>query len=84
MARDLSEWTDLLIRWSEAVFLEAYFSTAGANASFTPKDLQTRDLLLWAYQLDKVLYEVRYEFGHRPDWVWLPLRGLNRLLNITA
>ena len=81
---DLARWTDILIRWSEAVFLEAYFSTAGANASFTPKDLQTRDLLLWAYQLDKVLYEVRYEFGHRPDWVWLPLRGLNRLLNITA
>jgi maltose alpha-D-glucosyltransferase/alpha-amylase len=39
-----------------------------------------RDLLLWAYQLDKVLYEIRYELGHRPEWVALPLAGLRRLL----
>ncbi len=84
LARDLTLWTDILIRWSEAVFLEAYFSTAGEDAIFTPKDMKTRDLLLWAYQLDKVLYEVRYELGHRPDWVWLPLRGLSRLLGTQA
>ncbi|ADI14542.1 maltose alpha-D-glucosyltransferase [Truepera radiovictrix] len=77
-------WTELLIRWSEAVFLEAYFSTAGEGASFLPSDLEARDLLLWAYQLDKVLYEVRYELGSRPDWVWLPLKGLARLLGAST
>ncbi len=74
-------WADLLIRWSEAAFLEAYLSTAGSEAAFLPQDPVARDLLIWAYQLDKVLYEVRYELGSRPDWVWLPLRGLERLLS---
>ena len=74
-------WADLLIRWSEAAFLEAYLSTVGNEASFLPQDQEARDLLVWAYQLDKVLYEVRYELGSRPDWVWLPLRGLERLLS---
>ena len=77
---DDQTWADLLIRWSEAAFLEAYLSTAGDAASFLPGDAETRDLVIWAYQLDKVLYEVRYELGSRPDWVWLPLRGLERLL----
>ena len=37
--------------------------------------------LLWAYLLDKALYEVRYELNHRPSWAWLPLRGLKNLLS---
>ena len=77
---DDETWADLLIRWSEAAFVETYLSTAGEGASYLPEDPETRDLLIWAYQLDKVLYEVRYELGSRPDWVWLPLKGLERLL----
>ena len=74
-------WADLLTRWSEAVFLEAYLSTAGETALYLPQNAEERDLVIWAYQLDKVLYEVRYELGSRPDWVNLPLRGLERLLS---
>ncbi len=32
--------------------------------------------LLELFTLEKVLYEVRYELDHRPDWVAVPLRGL--------
>ena len=78
---DDETWADLLILWSEAAFLEAYLATAGETASYLPANPEVRDLLVWAYQLDKVLYEVRYELGSRPDWVWLPLRGLERLLS---
>ena len=74
-------WADLVVRWGEAAFLESYLSTAGDEASYLPKDEAARGLILWAYQLDKVLYEVRYELGSRPDWVWLPLQGLERLLS---
>jgi maltose alpha-D-glucosyltransferase/alpha-amylase len=76
----LAAWAELIVAWQRAIFLEAYFATAGADASFLPRDPELRDLLLWAYQLDKVLYEIRYELGHRPEWVDLPLAGLRRLL----
>ena len=33
-------------------------------------DLQ---LLLDFFELDKALYEVNYEIGHRPDWVRIPM-----------
>ena len=75
-----AQWGHLLTRWAEAAYLEAYLSTAGDDAAFLPDDPATRDLVLWAYTFDKVLYEVRYELGSRPAWVELPLNGLERLL----
>jgi maltokinase len=35
--------------------------------------------LLEAFELEKACYEVRYEAGHRPDWLWLPLAAVERL-----
>jgi len=71
-------WIDALIRWSEVTFLNAYAETAG-DAEFLPPS-PARYSYLWAYLLQKALYEVRYELNHRPEWTWLPLRGLRRLL----
>jgi trehalose synthase-fused probable maltokinase len=34
--------------------------------------------LLAALELEKALYEVRYEAGNRPEWLWLPLAALER------
>ncbi len=78
---DVEVWADLVVRWGEAAFLESYLSTAGDEASYLPRDEGARDLIMWAYMFEKVLYEVRYELGSRPDWVWLPLQGLERLLS---
>ena len=35
--------------------------------------------LLEAFELEKACYEVRYEAGNRPDWLWLPLAAVKRL-----
>ncbi len=76
----LEGWTDRIVRWCEASFLDAYYRTSGEDRFVMP--LPIREPFLWTYLFDKALYEVRYELSHRPDWTWLPLEGLNRLLRI--
>jgi maltose alpha-D-glucosyltransferase/alpha-amylase len=75
---DYEPWIDALLYWTETTFLDAYADTT-QDASFLP-DAPARYSFLWAFLLDKALYEVRYELNHRPDWAWLPLHGLRRLL----
>jgi len=48
----------------------------GAAAKLVPADAQRADAMLRALELEKLLYEIRYEVGHRPDWVRIPARDL--------
>jgi maltose alpha-D-glucosyltransferase/alpha-amylase len=75
---DYEPWVDALLYWTETTFLDAYADTT-KEAPFLPAP-PARYTFLWAFLLDKALYEVRYELNHRPDWAWLPLHGLRRLL----
>ncbi len=75
----LEPWVGALTEWCERTFLDAYYDTA-EDADFLV-DENAREYLLRVYLLQKVCYEVRYELGHRPEWVWLPLYGLKGLLN---
>ena len=36
--------------------------------------------LLQAFELEKACYEVRYEASNRPEWLWLPLAAVERLI----
>jgi len=36
--------------------------------------------LLRAFEVEKACYEIRYEANNRPDWAWLPLQALERLV----
>jgi trehalose synthase-fused probable maltokinase len=56
-------------------FLEGYRSRA---AALLPENEETSALLLEALELEKLMYELRYEVGHRPDWVQIPARDLLR------
>ena len=56
-------------------FLEGYRSRASA---LLPGDEETGRLLLETLELEKLLYELRYEVGHRPEWIAIPARDLLR------
>ena len=42
-----------------------------------PAERRGLESLLALFELQKLLYELRYELAHRPDWVGVPLAGLN-------
>ena len=77
-ASTMEAWVWTMIRWSKHVFLDAYLYTSSDQPFLPP--VEQRAVILEAYLLHKVLYETRYELGHRPAWVWMPLSGLDRLL----
>jgi maltokinase len=61
------------IKPAREAFLQGYRSRASA---LLPEDGPTGQVLLEALELEKLLYELRYEVGHRPDWVEIPARDL--------
>jgi trehalose synthase-fused probable maltokinase len=74
----LEPWARAWIRWTSAAFLRGYTQAAGA-APFLPSDPVQRASMLDLFLIDKALYELRYELNNRPEWVKIPMRGLEEL-----
>lgn len=64
---------------ARAAFLDGYL--AHVDPTLLPASAATTQRLLRLFELEKVLYEIGYELGHRPDWVDLPIAGLHHLLD---
>jgi maltose alpha-D-glucosyltransferase/alpha-amylase len=71
----LEPWAQLWERSASAEFLRAY-REAVAPGRLLPESPSDAESLLRAYLIDKAMYELRYEFNHRPNWVRIPLWGL--------
>ncbi len=67
--------TEELLR---AEFLEAYLATIGPSGVLP--QAEATDRLLRVFELEKAVYELRYELAHRPDWVEIPVAGIAQLL----
>jgi maltokinase len=68
------DWEDR----ARATFMDGYFETVDTSL-LPPGDEATRKLLS-IFELEKAVYELRYELNNRPDWVAIPVAGIARLL----
>jgi maltose alpha-D-glucosyltransferase/alpha-amylase len=69
------------VRRATAAFLEGYLDEiARVPARLLPASPSGFSRALAVFELDRALYEVRYELDNRPTWLGIPLRGLARLL----
>src|SRR5437763_9364638 len=59
-------------------FIEAYAAAMKGSGVYDTFD-DMRGLLQLA-EMEKVLYELRYEAANRPDWIHIPVQGLMSLL----
>ncbi len=75
----LEPWLEPWYATVREIFLESYLQSAG-EASFVPEERRQLDDLLSVYTVEKAIYEADYELNNRPDWLHIPLNGLNTIL----
>ena len=63
---------------ARASFLGSYLDVMRSAGVLPAQDQVER--LLGIFELEKAVYELRYELAHRPDWVYVPVAGIQRLL----
>jgi maltose alpha-D-glucosyltransferase/alpha-amylase len=73
-----SEALDAWERQARQAFLSGYQAATQGSGLFESFD-DVRGLLR-LFELEKVLYELRYEFNNRPDWLQVPLAGILGML----
>jgi predicted trehalose synthase len=72
-------------RWEEEArsrFLDGYLETV--DPSLLPTGQLGIERLLAVFELEKAVYELRYELDNRPDWVGIPVAGIERLMHQAA
>ena len=68
-----------------AAFLATYADVAKSGGLYAePGAFEAAEPLLAMFELEKALYELRYEIDNRPDWIAVPLAGIGALAGIAA
>jgi len=75
----IDQWETLAVQ----SFLEGYQNTI-QNYSSVPKESKHFKHLLEFFVLEKALYEICYEAANRPDWLYIPVKGVQQLLASNA
>jgi maltose alpha-D-glucosyltransferase/alpha-amylase len=70
-------------RWerdTRDAFLRGYLSDDANASGILPSDPAHTRALLKLFETEKAFYELAYELNNRPDWAWIPMRGIAKLL----
>jgi len=63
---------------ARAAYLDAYLDTI--EPFLLPAGRGAIEKLLAIFELEKAIYELHYELNNRPDWVRIPVAGIDRLV----
>jgi len=77
----LEPWARVFESWDAHRFVQAYVNAID-GAGILPSARDDVELLLDVAVIQKAAYEVRYEIGHRPDRVSVPLAALERIVGV--
>lgn len=81
--KEFEPWTRYWSRWVRARFLREYVREL-EHAPFWPPSSKDAARLLTVYQLEKAVYELGYELNNRPEWVGIPLKGINEIVRMSG
>ncbi|HZP47663.1 MAG TPA: maltose alpha-D-glucosyltransferase [Vicinamibacterales bacterium] len=74
----LEAWAETWRYWVARAFQRGYREALGPSP-LLPRGSTTQTLLR-AFSIDKALHEVNYELTNRPEWVRIPLIGIEKLI----
>ncbi len=72
-------WIDAWEAAAREAYLAGYRHTT-QGAPFVPRADDRFNDALAVFELEKALYELKYELNNRPDWLPIPLAGIRRTL----
>jgi maltose alpha-D-glucosyltransferase/alpha-amylase len=75
----LKPWLEAWYIYVSGSYLKAYLHTM-KNSPLVPADRAELEIMLRCFMIQKVVHELGYELNNRPDWVVIPLRGIEMLL----
>jgi maltose alpha-D-glucosyltransferase/alpha-amylase len=75
----LKYWADFWYLYISGVFLDAYLKSIKSE-EILPVDKKDFEMLLETFLLEKAIYELGYELNNRPDWIRIPIRGIENIL----
>ncbi|MFC1751958.1 maltose alpha-D-glucosyltransferase [Thermoproteota archaeon] len=75
----LESWIEPWFECVSAIFLNTYLASIKPSG-LVPSNREEIKILMDTFLFEKAIYELAYELNNRPDWLKIPLKGLNHLI----
>jgi maltose alpha-D-glucosyltransferase/alpha-amylase len=75
----VTAWLEAWYQYAAMNFLQGYMEIV-RDSKLLPRNIAEANTLFGIFLLDKAVYELGYELNNRPDWVRIPLKGIEDIL----
>jgi len=75
----LQPWAEHWFHYMSGFFIKAYLEKV-QGSNFIPTVEEDLTAMLETFILEKAIYELNYELNNRPDWVLIPILGIQSIM----